>query len=156
MANYAVGNVAVLKQKTQDFLSEVEDFASEAAKRGPYNRLSAAPANFGSEQVETSQGTKVISRHAASGVVFKPGFQMIQGAGACKWEGQVVGSGLRLDLQGIANGFANWQVQTNKPAGQSKTIAGCLMEVDSCFSQRHLVHALKLSHENGFLVTMTM
>lgn len=70
-------------------------------------------------------------------------------------EGMILGGGLRLDLQGISNGFANWQVQTNKPAGQSKTIAGCLLELDKSFSQRHVVHALKTSHTKGKLVKVT-
>ena len=152
MANFAVGNVAVLKQKTTDFLKNVEGFVEKAAKNAPHNRLATAPPNFGKVQ----EGNKVISRHEASGVVFKAGFQMIQGPGSCKWEGQVVGDGLRLDLQGIANGYANWQVQTNKPQGQSETIAGCLMEEGKCFSQRHLLHALKLSHDEKKVVTLTM
>lgn len=74
---------------------------------------------------------------------------MRQGTGACKWEGMIVGEGLRLDLQGIAISCANWQLQTHKPAGQSESIAGCLMEVESCFSQRQLLHELKLSHNEG-------
>jgi hypothetical protein len=152
MANFALGNANVLKQKTTDFLKNVEGFVEKAARNAPYNRLATAPPNFGKVQ----EGNKVISKHEASGVVFKAGFQMIQGSGSCKWEGQVVGDGLRLDLQGIANGYANWQVQTNKAAQESETIAGCLMQVNSCFSQRHLVHALKMSHNEGKIVTLTM
>jgi hypothetical protein len=152
MADFALGDMGVLKEKTTDFIDNVEDFVERAAKNAPYNRLAMAPANFGRVQ----QDNQVISKHAASGVVFKPSFQMIQGTGACKWEGQVTGGGLRLDLQGIANGFANWQVQTNKPAGQSKTIAACLMEIESCFGQRHLLHALKMSHEAKKIVRLTM
>jgi hypothetical protein len=30
------------------------------------------------------------------------------------------------------------------------------MQVNSCFSQRHLVHALKMSHNEGKIVTLTM
>lgn len=151
MATFALTNSAVLHQEPTDFYQHVEEFVKGVAERGPYNRLSVAPANFGSEQV----GNKIIHKHAASGVVFKAGFQMFQASGACKWEGVVKSDKLRLDLQGIADGFANWQVQTNKPPGQSKTVAGCLMEIETCFGQRHLVHALKMSFDSVFLVKMT-
>jgi hypothetical protein len=152
MATYALTTTAVVHEQPGDFDANVEEFVKGAAERGPYNRLSVAPANFGSEQI----GNKIIHKHAASGVLFKAGFQMFQDTGSCKWEGVIKSDKLRLDLQGIANGFANWQVQTNKPQGQSKSIAGCLMEVESCFGQRHLVHALKMSFTNGKLVKMTM
>lgn len=151
MAKFVETNVPVVQQEPGDFNDNVVDFVKGAAERGPYNRLSVAPENFGSQQV----GSKIIHKHAASGVVFKAGFQMFQAPGACKWEGVIKSGKLRLDLQGIANGFANWQVQTNKPAGQSQTIAGCLMEVESCFGQRHLVGALKLSFAKKVLVKLT-
>jgi hypothetical protein len=152
MAKFDLTTSAVVQLESSDFHENVEDFVKGAAERGPYNRLSVAPANFGTEQV----GNKVIHKHAASGVLFKAGFQMFKDTGSCKWEGVIKSGKLRLDLQGIENGFANWQVQTNKPAGQSKTVAGCLMEVDKCFSQRHLVHALKMSFTNLVLVKLTV
>ena len=152
MAQFALTATSVIQLEPTDFYDNLEDFVKGAAERGPYNRLSVAPENFGTEQI----GNKVIHKHAASGVVFKAGFQMFEGVGACKWEGVIKSAKLRLDLQGIENGFANWQVQTNKPAGQSKSIAGCLMQVDKCFAQRHLVHALKMSFTNLVLVKFTM
>jgi hypothetical protein len=152
MAQFALTSKSVDALEPADFYDNVETFVKDAAERGPYNRLSVAPANFGKEQI----GNKIIHKHAASGVLFKAGFQMFKDTGACKWEGAVTSDKLRLDLQGIENGFANWQVQTNKPAGQSKTIAGCLMQVDKCFSQRHLIHALKMSFTNSKLVKLTM
>jgi len=143
---------AITRTNRPQVYEHVEDFVAQAASRAPHNRLSAAPANFGTVQ----EDNRVVARHAATGIDFKPGFQMVQDPGDCKWEGMILGGGLRLDLQGISNGFANWQVQTNKPAGQSKTVAGCRMQVDKCFSQRHLIHALKMSCDEGVLIKLTM
>jgi hypothetical protein len=69
-----------------------------------------------------------------------------------KWEGKALYGLYRLDLQSINQGWANWHIQEND-TGHS--VAVCLMEVESCFSQSQLVYALIGSAMNTQLCEMT-
>jgi hypothetical protein len=95
----------------------------------------------------TNVGDQMRPIHERTGIVFKAGFLMHETAGTQKWEGRATEGGLRLDLQSINNGWANWAVQTN--GKNSVTVATCLMAVDKSFSQSQLAHALiQSAHRN--------
>jgi hypothetical protein len=127
----------------------VDSLVEQAADGVGWNLLGTAPSGFQS----VTTGNKVEKIHPQTGIKFKAGFQMRQQSGSQKWENHAKAGGYRLDLQGIANGWANWAIQTQ--GTNSVTVATCLMEVDSCFGQRHLVHALIQSAEQNMLCELT-
>jgi len=121
--------------------SVIQELVAYTASNVPWNLLSTAPKNFGSKTV----GTQVKSIHEASKVEFKSGFQMMEEAGAQKWEGHAKSGIFRLDLQNIENGWANFSVQNN--SSNTYTLAKCMMKTNISFGQGQLVHALLQSAE---------
>ncbi len=125
------------------------DLVQQAAVGVGWNRLGAAPGGFTMQNVSG----RMVPVHARTGIQFKAGFQMYEAAGQQKWEGHATANGVRLDLQAIDHGWANWAVQTN--GTNSVTIASCLMELDKCFSQTQLAHGLIQSAHRGKLCELT-
>lgn len=74
---------------------------------------------------------------------------MHETAGNKKWEGHAEEGTLRLDLQSINNGWANWAVQTN--GANNVIVATCLQ----CFAQNQLAHALTQSAEKLQICQLT-
>lgn len=129
--------------------NNAHELAKQAAEGVQWNRLGGAPAGF----KMTNVSGRMRPVHEKTGIVFKPGFQMQEVAGNQQWEGNATSGGLRLDLQSVNNGWANWAVQTN---GQnSVTVAVCLMEVEKCFSQNQLAHGLIQSAHRVRLCELT-
>lgn len=143
-AGLTTGRLAQVKDK-------IPNLVARTAAGVSWNHLGSAPKNFGSKQV----GNQIKSIHEASGVEFKAGFQMLQENGQQKWEGQAVDGETRLDLQGIENNWANFAIQMKEKGGGSVTVATCLMQVNMCFSQRHLVHGLLESAKSGQVCELT-
>lgn len=129
--------------------ADVEDLVKQAASGVGWNRLGAAPSGFTMTEVDG----KMKPIHTRTAIAFKPGFQMYQASGSQKWEGHATTTALRLDLQCIANGWANWAVQTN--GKNSVTIATCLMKLDECFSQGQLAQGLIQSADQTKLCELT-
>lgn len=129
--------------------ADVYDLVEQAAAGVGWNRLGAAPSGFTMTEVDG----KMKPIHTPTNIAFKPGFQMHQASGSQKWEGHATTTALRLDLQCIANGWANWAVQTNGKS--SVTIATCLMKLDECFSQGQLAHGLIQSAHRTKLCELT-
>lgn len=126
------------------------DLAEQAAKNVSWNRLSAAPEGFTMTQV----GTQMQPIHTKTGIKFKAGFLMFKVDDRDqKWEGHATAGGLRLDLQCINSGWANWAVQTN--GKNSVTVATCLMKVGETFSQEQLAHGLIQSAERNQLCELS-
>lgn len=119
------------------------ELVRQAAEGVNWNRLGAAPAGFEMQNIDG----RMKPIHARTEIQFKPGFQMTESAGTQQWEGHASVDAVRLDLQSINGGWANWAVQTN--GKNSVTVATCLMEVDKCFSQSQLAHALIQSATKG-------
>lgn len=121
----------------------VYELVKQAAEGVSWNVLGTAPAGF----TMTNIAGHMKPIHTKTEIAFKAGFLMREVQGNQQWEGHAIVGGLRLDLQSINNGWANWAIQTN--GTNSKTVATCLMSVNRSFSQRQLAKGLIYSAERN-------
>lgn len=127
----------------------VYNLVRQAAAGVGWNLLCMPTAGFTMTEVKG----KMKSIHTKTGIEFKSSFLMQQVTGSQQWEGHAKVDELRLDLQSIDNGWANWAIQTN--GTNSKTVATCLMQVGKSFSQNQLAHALNQSAQRTKICELT-